>query len=98
MLTADGPIVGVNANSGNPHYAPTAESSQPIRDGDFVLIDLWAKLEKQHSVYYDITWTGYCGATPPERIQAVFDVVSTSRDKAVSFVDDAIQQGREVAF
>jgi Xaa-Pro dipeptidase len=97
MLTADGPIVGVNANSGNPHYAPTAETSQPIRDGDFVLIDLWAKLDKAHSVYYDITWTGYCGATPPERIQAVFDVVSASRDKAVSFVDNAIQQGREVA-
>ncbi len=97
MLTADGPIVGVNANSGNPHYAPSAESSQPIRDGDFVLIDLWAKLDKPHSVYYDITWTGYCGATPPERIQTVFDVVSASRDKAVSFVDSAIREAREVA-
>ncbi len=97
MLTADGPIVGVNANSGNPHYAPSAESSQPIRDGDFVLIDLWAKLDKPHSVYYDITWTGYCGATPPERIRTVFDVVSASRDKAVSFVDNAIRQARKVA-
>lgn len=96
MLPDDGPIVGVNANSGNPHYTPTAESSQPIRDGDFVLIDLWAKLDKPHAVYYDITWTGYCGPVVPERIQAVFDVVTGARDQAVSFIDKAVREGREI--
>ena len=97
LLADDGPIVGVNANSGNPHYAPSAASSQPIRGGDFVLIDLWAKLDKPHAVYYDITWTGWCGAAPPERIQAVFDVVTGARDKALDFIDRAVREGREIA-
>ena len=97
LLADDGPIVGVNANSGNPHYAPSAASSQPIRGGDFVLIDLWAKLDKPHAVYYDITWTGWCGAAPPERIQAVFDVVTGARDKALGFIDRAVREGREIA-
>src|SRR5205085_4109062 len=37
MLTDDPPIVAVNANSGNPHYEPSAERPVPIRKGDFVL-------------------------------------------------------------
>ena len=96
LLADDGPIVGVNANSGDPHYAPTAELSQPIREGDFVLIDLWAKLDKPQAVYYDITWTGWCGAAPPERIQAVFDVVAGARDKALDCIDEAVRGGREI--
>ena len=29
-----------------------------IHDGDFVLIDLWAKLDRPRAVYSDLTWTG----------------------------------------
>ena len=47
LLTDDPPIVAVNANSGNPHYEPHAEGSAPIREGDFVLLDVWGK--KDHS-------------------------------------------------
>lgn len=96
MVTMDGPIVAVNANSGDPHYGPDEERSQPIRDGDFVLIDLWAKLDAPGSVYYDITWTGYCGERPPERIQRVFEIVVGARDRALSTVDAALREGREI--
>ncbi|MGH7248070.1 MAG: M24 family metallopeptidase, partial [Pseudomonadota bacterium] len=61
LFTDHGPNVSVNANSSNPHYDPRAESSVAIQSGDVVLIDLWAKLAGDDSVYYDITWTGYCG-------------------------------------
>src|SRR3569832_150460 len=54
LITDSPPVVGVNANSSNPHYSPTKESSQPIRKGDFVLIDMWAKLDEPESVFYDI--------------------------------------------
>ena len=37
------PIVGVNAHSADPHYQPGPGNSAPIRQGDFLLIDLWAK-------------------------------------------------------
>ena len=46
MVTDSGPIVGVNAHAGDPHYEPTPETSSPIRPGDFVLIDMWAKLDQ----------------------------------------------------
>ncbi len=97
LVAEDGPIVAVNANSGDIHYGPDENSSQPIREGDIVLIDLWAKLDRPRSVYYDITWTGFCGPRPPERIQRIFEVVAGARDKALAFVDAAMRQGRGIA-
>ena len=44
LETKDRAIVGVNAHSGDPHYTPTAGESAPIRPGDWVLNDLWARL------------------------------------------------------
>jgi Xaa-Pro aminopeptidase len=96
-LTADDmPIVAVNANAANPHYAPSAEQSAVIKAGDFVLIDLWAKLERPGAVYYDITWTGFAGHQPPSEIQNVFEIVRSARDRAVEFVRAARAEGRPV--
>ncbi|HEV2987611.1 MAG TPA: M24 family metallopeptidase, partial [Candidatus Angelobacter sp.] len=61
LITEDLPIVGVNANSGNPHYEPHAQGSSAIKQGDFVLLDIWAKKNTPNAVYYDITWTGVIG-------------------------------------
>ena len=88
MVTDSGPIVGVNANAGNPHYEPTPETSRPIHPGDFVLLDMWAKLNEPDAAFYDITWTGLCG-DPPDRIREVFEIVRDARDKAVQKVVDA---------
>ncbi|MEO8025361.1 MAG: M24 family metallopeptidase [Bryobacteraceae bacterium] len=86
MTTDHGPIVGVNENASNPHYEPSADIWKPIRPGDCVLIDLWAKLDQPDAVYYDITWTGFCGETPPEEYQKIFDVVTGARDAAIERV------------
>lgn len=93
LVTDHGPIVAVNANASNPHYEPTAACSAAIQHGDLLLIDLWAKLDKPDSVYYDITWTGYCGASVPPEMQKVFAVVSGARDKAVQRVQSAVAAG-----
>jgi len=90
MVTPDGPIVGVNANSANPHYEPTAETTSEIRSGDFVLLDMWAKLDAPDSVYYDITWTGFCGDRPADEMQRVFGIVRDARDRAVRRVEEAV--------
>jgi Xaa-Pro aminopeptidase len=79
MLTDHGPIVGVNANASNPHYEPTEEASAPIGPGDFVLLDMWAKLDQPGAVYYDITWTAFCGDTPREEMRNVFATVAGRR-------------------
>jgi Xaa-Pro dipeptidase len=76
------PIVGVGPNSANPHYEPTADGSSPIRVGDFVLIDLWAREKDATSVFGDITWTGFVGESVPAEHAEVFDVVRRARDAA----------------
>ena len=96
LVTDSGPIVAVNANASNPHYAPTRETSQPIRRADLVLIDMWAKLDRPGAVFYDITWTGYCGEQPPSEMQNVFEVVRDARDRAVDFVRAAIAEKRQI--
>ncbi len=89
LFTDHGPNVSVNANASNPHYEPQPESSSAIKAGDTVLIDLWAKLTRPNAVYYDITWMGYCGQTPPSALQNVFDVVTGARDRAIEKVQQA---------
>ena len=96
LVAADGPIVSVNANSGNPHYAPTEEKTSPIRNGDFVLIDLWAKLDQPRSVYYDITWTASVGGPPRSEIVNVFEIVSGARHRATAFVNQAIAANKPI--
>jgi Xaa-Pro aminopeptidase len=80
------PIVGVNAHSADPHYQPGPDCSDPIRQGDFLLIDLWAKEKASGSVYADITWCGVCAAAPTDRQQEVFSIVAGARDAAWELV------------
>jgi Xaa-Pro dipeptidase len=96
MVTDHGPIVAVNSNMSNPHYEPAAQGSREIGSQDAVLIDLWAKLDRPHAVFYDITWTGYCGSDPPSALQNIFDVVRTARDRAVERVQTAASRGETI--
>ncbi len=93
MVTDHGPIVGVNSNAADPHYEPFEHNARSIGRGDWVLIDLWAKLNCPGSVYYDITWTGHCGETVPEERLKVFHIVREARDRAIAKVADAVSKG-----
>ena len=97
LVTSDAPVVAVNANSGNPHYGPDASSSKPIREGDFVLLDIWGKKDVPNAVYYDITWTGFVGKTAPDRIQEIFNVVRAGRDAGIKFVQDSAAAGKQIS-
>ncbi len=97
LITDDFPIVAVNANSGNPHYEPSAAHPVPIREGDFVLLDVWAKKNKPAAVYYDITWVGVVGKSPTPRQQEIFKIVREARDIGVKTVQDAIAAGKPIA-
>ena len=94
-VIADEPaIVAVNRRTANPHYSPTRESSQPIRANDFVLLDVWGKLQTAGAVYFDITWTGYVGEEVPPRFAEIFAIVREARDAAVHRVTEAQAAGR----
>ncbi len=96
LLTDDLPIVGVNENAGNPHYSPNPETSKPIREGDWVLLDMWAKKDKPGAVYYDITWTGFVGRAPSDKYRKVFDIVTGARDVGIQTVQDAFKAKRKI--
>ncbi|HEY6765221.1 MAG TPA: Xaa-Pro peptidase family protein [Candidatus Sulfotelmatobacter sp.] len=97
LLTDDPPIVAAGVNAGNPHYEPRADHPVAIREGDLVLLDVWGKKNIPDAVYYDITWMGFVGPTPPPRIQEVFNIVRDARDTGVKTVTDAINSGRRIA-
>ena len=87
-LTCDGgePIVAVNDHAADPHFEPTPGDSRPIRPGDAVLIDLWARFDRPDGIYYDITWCGHVGAAPSPRQKELFDVIMRARDACVDFI------------
>jgi Xaa-Pro aminopeptidase len=91
LVTDHPPICGVGPHSGDPHYAPGPGSDAPIREGDFVLIDLWAKLDKPGAVYSDLTWTGFVGREVPARYEEVFQIVARARDAAIDRVRSAFR-------
>ena len=88
------PIVGVGPHSGDPHYEPIAGKDGVIGAGDFVLIDLWCKLDKPRSVYSDLTRVGFVGESVPEKFEQVFQIVAQARDAAIAKVRDAYAAGR----
>jgi Xaa-Pro dipeptidase len=94
----NGPNVSVGANSADSHYEPTAERHQTIRNGDFLLIDIWGKTEALAaglpSIHYDITWTGVIGREPSELEQRVFYAVRDARDAAIAIVEQAFAVNR----
>ena len=97
LVWEHGPNVSVNANSANSHYEPTAESHAPIRSGDFLLIDIWARPNRDATVFYDITWTGVVDREPTSQEQAVFDTVRNARDAAIAKVKLAFAAGKPIA-
>ncbi|HUJ39437.1 MAG TPA: M24 family metallopeptidase [Candidatus Acidoferrales bacterium] len=97
LVAEDGPNASVGPSSGDPHYEPKKESSRPIRAGDILLLDVWAKLERPDSVYYDITWMGFLGPVVPERYAKIFAVVREARDSAVAFVRENVRAGKSIA-
>ena len=96
LVWENGPNVSANANSSDSHYEPTAEKAATIREDDFVLIDIWGRLDQPTSIYYDITWTGVVGREPSDYEQVVFETVRNARDAAIAKVEQAFAAGRPI--
>ena len=95
----NGPNVSVGPNSADSHYEPTAERSSVIRGGDFLLIDIWGKVEQSpvaHTIHYDITWTGVIGREPSALEQRIFETVRDARDAAIARVEAAFAAGEAI--
>jgi Xaa-Pro dipeptidase len=94
MVTNHPPIVGANVNAADSHYCPPETGSSPIRPGDLVLLDLWAKIDVPDGVYYDITWMAFCGDEVPAPMREAFATVVAARDTGIRIVQEAMAEGR----
>jgi Xaa-Pro dipeptidase len=94
MIADHAPICAVGPHSGDPHYSPAPATDAPIRSGDFLLIDLWAKLDRPNAVYSDLTWTAFVGTEVPARFQEIFRIVARARDAAIARVRTAFAAGQ----
>jgi Xaa-Pro aminopeptidase len=97
VVTNDPPIVAVNAHAGDPHFETRGADPTPITEGSLLLLDVWGKKNTPGSVYYDITWMGFVGKAPSDRMQEVFATVRGARDAGVKTVQDAVAASRPIA-
>jgi Xaa-Pro aminopeptidase len=89
MTTYSPPIVGVGPHSGDPHFDTSPQTDLPIERGSFVLVDLWAKMDRPRAVYADYTRVAYVGESVPEKYTKVFAIVAAARDAGIKTVTDA---------
>jgi Xaa-Pro aminopeptidase len=87
LSTDHGPNVAVGENAANPHYEPSSAKPRPIREGDILLIDLWAR--EEGGVYADQTWMASIGE-PNEEAQRIWSAVRDARDRAISLVRENV--------
>jgi Xaa-Pro dipeptidase len=97
LHTDEAPIVAVNANAANPHFSPVEEKDTPVRRGDLVLLDLFAKERDEDSIYGDLTWMGSVGDRVADDHARVFRLVAEARDAAVTLVQSRVGEGRPVS-
>jgi Xaa-Pro aminopeptidase len=94
------PIAAVNAHAGDPHYAPEPSLALPIRRGDLVLVDLWAREahrpDGRAGAYADITWMATAAERVPDDQRRVWEVVRDARDAAVRLVQERFAAGLAV--
>ncbi len=96
LVTDEPPIVAVNRHAGDPHYEPQPKGSSLIRPGDLLLLDIWGKINKPGSIYYDVTWVGFLGPRVPEKYARIFAIVAQARDRAIAFIQQSLDQGRSI--
>jgi Xaa-Pro aminopeptidase len=98
LETPDGPIVAVNAHAGDPHFDVSPTNPSPIRKGDWVLLDLWARVPGDENIFSDVTWTAFAGTPaelPPRHLQ-VFTAVVKARDAALALAQQRSKANQPV--
>jgi len=87
MVYDEAPIVAIGKNASDPHYGPTVTVSSPIKKGDLVLIDMWAKMDHPNAVYSDITWMGFVGNEVPDIYKERFAILGKAIELSFEFLE-----------
>jgi len=79
-------IAAFGKNTSHVHYFPSSSSNFKLKTGNLILLDMWARLNKNNAPYADITWMFYVGKKIPNDIQSKWNVLIKSRDTAIKFI------------
>ena len=93
LETDHGPNVSATENAANPHYEPSASNRRALKEGDSVLIDLWAT--EPGAIYADQTWMASIGP-PSKELMMVWTAVRDARDAALELLHNRITKGEPV--
>jgi len=94
LQTGGTSLCSANAHAADPHYISSAAHHSPIHRGDAIVIDLWSReTNNPDDSFADITWTAYCGAVVPAKMQEVFAVVAAARDATVRHIQERMDAG-----
>ena len=96
LISDSAPVVAIGGNAGDPHYLPSADRCRPIVKDEVLLLDLWGKHAEPGAVFADITWVGMTGKAVPAETARAFRAVAEARDAAVTRVQDAARDGRDL--
>jgi Xaa-Pro aminopeptidase len=90
------PLAAAGIHSSNPHYDFSGQGS-PIREGDFIQLDLWAKERDLSSIYADISWVGFFGREPGTEAEKVFADLAEAREGCFNFIESALSAGQRIS-
>jgi Xaa-Pro aminopeptidase len=90
------PIIAAGANAGNPHYAAEGAGA-PVREGDVVQFDLWAKEKGPGAVYADISWIGVFAPAPAPDYEKAFKDLISVREGVYDYIASELAGGRIVS-
>ena len=88
-ITNHAPIVARGPNSANPHYTPVGKGDK-FQRGDFILIDLWCKLNTKDAIYADITRVG-CLGEPTRKMKETFNAVREAQNIGVAHIKEGVR-------
>lgn len=92
-------IVAFGKNTSHVHYY--AEQPEKLKEGDLIMVDIWARLVKNGTPFADITWMLYYGRKLPKQYADMFIITAQARDEAIEFLKSNLKKkitpiGKEV--
>ncbi|MBS0625539.1 MAG: M24 family metallopeptidase [Verrucomicrobia bacterium] len=90
------PIVAVNEHTADPHYEPQRIGSSQIKQGDWVLLDMWGKEKHPGSIYADITRVGVADTSPSVKQMEIFHIVREAQVAATELVKNRFSERKKV--
>jgi Xaa-Pro aminopeptidase len=96
LITDHAPIIAAGANAGNPHYSCTGAGA-PIREGEVVQFDLWAKEKDAGAIYADIAWVGVFAPAPSAEQERAFRELVSVREGVYEHIAGELAAGRTIS-